>query len=134
MIRSRNVNPFSHSQNAFSLVDVILLDNLTIENEYIIAKLYKNGTVNSIILKENNKFISVVAQTTFDTKEWKKCIKKIKNLCTNQKIFDTICNATSVRQNEADLIAGRSDFMIVIGDRHSSNTNLILHWFRMQKI
>ena len=75
-----------------------------------------------IILKENNKLISVVAQTTFDTKEWKKCIKKIKNLCTNQKIFDTICNATSVRQTEADRIAEQSDFMIVIGDRHSSNT------------
>ncbi len=75
-----------------------------------------------IILKENNKTLSVVAQTTFDTKEWKKCIKKIKKLCTNQKIFDTICNATSVRQTEADLIAAESDFMVVIGDRHSSNT------------
>ncbi len=75
-----------------------------------------------IILKTNNKYPLVVAQTTFDTKEWKKCIKKIKKLCTNPKIFDTICNATSVRQNEADLIAGQSDFMVVIGDRHSSNT------------
>lgn len=76
----------------------------------------------NIILKKKNKNIKIVAQTTFDTKEWKKCIKKIKNLCTNAKIFDTICNATSVRQNEADLIAACSDFMIVIGDRHSSNT------------
>ncbi len=75
-----------------------------------------------IILNKNYKSVFVVAQTTFDTKEWKKCIKKIKNLCTNQKIFDTICNATSVRQNEADILAARSDFMVIIGDRHSSNT------------
>lgn len=75
-----------------------------------------------IILKRNNKSIKVIAQTTFDTKEWKKSVKKIKKLCTNPKIFDTICNATSVRQSEADLIAAQSDFMIVIGDRHSSNT------------
>lgn len=75
-----------------------------------------------IILKSNNKQLLIVAQTTFDTKEWKKCIKKIKKLCTNAKIFDTICNATSVRQTEADAIASSSDFMIVIGDRHSSNT------------
>ena len=60
--------------------------------------------------------------TTFDTKELKKSVKKIKKLCTNAKIFDTICNATSVRQSEADLIAAESDFMVVIGDRHSSNT------------
>ena len=73
-------------------------------------------------LKKNNKQVFVVAQTTFDTKEWKKCVKKIKKLCTNAKIFDTICNATSVRQTEADLLAAQSDFMVVIGDRHSSNT------------
>ena len=57
-----------------------------------------------------------------DTKELKKSVKKIKKLCTNAKIFDTICNATSVRQNEADSISANSDFMVVIGDRHSSNT------------
>ena len=74
------------------------------------------------ILKENNKLVKVVAQTTFDTKEWKKSVKKLKKLCTNSKIFDTICNATSVRQSEADCIAAQSDFMVVIGDRHSSNT------------
>ena len=74
------------------------------------------------ILKSNNKTVKMVAQTTFDTKELKKSVKKIKKLCTNAKIFDTICNATSVRQSEADLIAAESDFMVVIGDRHSSNT------------
>lgn len=78
--------------------------------------------IHSNILKTNNKQVFVVAQTTFDTKEWKKCVKKIKKLCTNAKIFDTICNATSVRQTEADLLAAQSDFMVVIGDRHSSNT------------
>lgn len=76
----------------------------------------------SIIPDWNNKNVLIVAQTTFDTQEWKKSIKKIKKLCTNAKIFDTICNATQVRQNEADAIAAQSDFMVVIGDRHSSNT------------
>lgn len=75
-----------------------------------------------LILNKNYNSLYIVAQTTFDTKEWKKCIKKIKNLCTNAKIFDTICNATSVRQRDADRLASVSDFMVVIGDRHSSNT------------
>ena len=74
------------------------------------------------ILNSNKKKIKMVAQTTFDTKELKKSVKKIKKVCTNAKIFDTICNATSVRQSEADLISAQSDFMVVIGDRHSSNT------------
>lgn len=88
----------------------------TFKNSEEIDEIYNN------ILRKNNKQVFVVAQTTFDTKEWKKCVKKIKKLCTNAKIFDTICNATSVRQTEADLLAAQSDFMVVIGDRHSSNT------------
>ena len=91
-------------------------DCYTFNNEGELDNLLTN------ILKENNKLVKVVAQTTFDTKEWKKSVKKIKKLCTNSKIFDTICNATSVRQSEADEIAAQSDFMVVIGDRHSSNT------------
>jgi 4-hydroxy-3-methylbut-2-enyl diphosphate reductase len=75
----------------------------------------------NIPIKKNNDVI-VVAQTTFSKKEWKKCLKTVKKVYTNAKIFDTICKATSERQKEADLISGNSDLMIVIGDRHSSNT------------
>lgn len=68
------------------------------------------------------KSIFAVAQTTFNVQSWETCKEFLKNQCTNAKIFDTICNATSVRQTEADLLAAQSDFMVVIGDRHSSNT------------
>ena len=76
-----------------------------------------------IIPIENNNGIAVVAQTTFNKKIWKKCLKNIKKLYTNAKIFDTICNATSKRQAEAHTLSMESDCMIVIGDRSSSNTN-----------
>lgn len=75
-----------------------------------------------IIPLSNNDEVYVVAQTTFSKKEWKKCLKTVKKVYTNSKIFDTICKATSERQEEADRIAAESDLMIVIGDRHSSNT------------
>lgn len=76
-------------------------------------------------LKE--KSVCAVAQTTFDISEWKKSLKKLQKLCTNAKFFDTICNATSVRQSEAEILASQSDFMLVIGGRHSSNTNKLFH-------
>ena len=76
-----------------------------------------------IIPTENNNGISVVAQTTFNEKTWKKSLEIIKKLYTNAKIFDTICNATSKRQTEAHTLSAQSDCMIVIGDRSSSNTN-----------
>ncbi len=79
------------------------------------------------MIKENNSFsendtFSLVSQTTFDTKEFKKCEKFAKILYTNLKIFDTICNATALRQEEAIALAKENDMMIVIGGRNSSNT------------
>jgi ribosomal protein S1 len=64
----------------------------------------------------------VVAQTTFKKKIWENCKKILKKHYTNAKIFDTICDATAERQNEATALAGECDFMVVIGGRHSSNT------------
>ena len=70
----------------------------------------------------SEKEILVVAQTTFSTKEWNLCEKKIKKLYTNANIFDTICCATQERQQEAYELSLRSDAMIIIGGRQSSNT------------
>lgn len=69
-----------------------------------------------------NISICVVAQTTYDVKEWKNCLKLLKKVYTNAKIFDTICSATSIRQSEAEELASISDIMVVIGGRQSSNT------------
>lgn len=87
---------------------------------------YKNNSeledLLSKIPSENYNTAIFVAQTTFSEKEWKKCIKTIKKVCTNPEIFDTICSATHSRQAEAENLAAESDLMIVIGDRKSSNT------------
>lgn len=74
------------------------------------------------MVKMSKKSWVMVAQTTFNAKEWKKCVETAKKLCTNAKIFDTICKATLTRQSEAAQLAAESDVMIVIGGKHSSNT------------
>jgi 4-hydroxy-3-methylbut-2-enyl diphosphate reductase len=66
--------------------------------------------------------ISVVAQTTFQLSEWEKCLKILKRVYTNARIFDTICNATAARQKEAAQLAQKSDAMLVLGGKQSSNT------------
>ena len=73
---------------------------------------------------EKNRSLPLVAvaQTTCIRSLWETSSKILKKECTNAKLFDTICNATQVRQTEASQIAAESDFMVVIGDRHSSNT------------
>ena len=62
------------------------------------------------------------AQTTGNLLQFQQIKKFLKKLYTNAKIFDTICNVTENRQQEAIEIAKRSDAMIVIGGRDSSNT------------
>ncbi len=66
--------------------------------------------------------IKMLSQTTFNVSEWEKCCSKLKKVYTNAKIFDTICKATSLRQQEAAMLADDSDIAVVIGDRRSSNT------------
>ena len=68
------------------------------------------------------KCISIAAQTTQNLGEWRKSINFIKKVYTNASIFDTICNVTQLRQEEAARLAGQSDVMIVIGSRDSSNS------------
>lgn len=86
------------------------------KNDEELQKILQNDYI------DKNKKIICVSQTTFSLEEWKKCEKIIKKVCTNCEIFDTICNATADRQNEAYEISKKSDAMIVIGGRHSSNT------------
>jgi len=78
------------------------------------------------LLSENANFakkeVIFVSQTTFNAKIWDLMQKKLKKVCTNAKNFDTICNATAMRQSEADKLSRESDAVIVVGGRHSSNT------------
>ncbi len=70
----------------------------------------------------SEKDMAVFAQTTFKKNLWEKFLNIIKKVCTNALIFDTICNATTKRQEEAEKLAKCSDVMIVIGGKESSNT------------
>lgn len=68
--------------------------------------------------------VLVMFQTTFDIEKYK---KSLQNLLTDNvktlEIFDTICYTTVDRQNYAHFVAQQSDLVVVVGDRHSSNTN-----------
>ena len=74
------------------------------------------------LIKIGNKTPIICSQTTQNLKEFKNIKKFFQKLYTNSIFFDTICSVTENRQNEAASIAKKSDAMIVIGGRNSSNT------------
>lgn len=71
---------------------------------------------------DNDTDLSIVAQTTFNHNNFNKIVDIFKEKGYNTTIYNTICNATAVRQKEAREIAAQVDAMIVIGGRNSSNT------------
>ncbi len=77
--------------------------------------------IDKLCIPENEK-ICVVSQTTFNYNKFKELVEIISKKSYDVSVLNTICNATKERQTEAQHIAEVVDAMIVIGDKHSSNT------------
>ena len=77
--------------------------------------------IEKIDLKRNKK-ISIVSQTTFNYNKFNNLVEIIRKKGYDIIVLNTICNATNERQTEAKEIASKVDAMIVIGGKHSSNT------------
>ena len=71
---------------------------------------------------EKGEKVCVVSQTTFNYNKFKDLVEIISEKSYDIHVLNTICNATKERQIEAKSIAEKVDAMIVIGDKHSSNT------------
>ena len=68
------------------------------------------------------KKLCIVSQTTFNYNKFQELVEIISKKRYDIIVLNTICNATEERQQEARKIAKDVDAMIVIGGRHSSNT------------
>ena len=71
---------------------------------------------------DKSKNARVVSQTTFNYKKFQDIVDIFSKKSYDIDVMNTICNATEERQTEAGTIARQSDAMLVIGGKHSSNT------------
>lgn len=70
----------------------------------------------------HGKKVCIVSQTTFNHNKFKYLVEIIEKKGYDINVVNTICNATHERQAEAKEISSKVEAMIVIGGRHSSNT------------
>jgi 4-hydroxy-3-methylbut-2-enyl diphosphate reductase len=73
----------------------------------------------NIKLKEH---IATVAQTTRKVNDYLKIVNYLIRKYKEVRVFNTICNATFENQDAVRELAKKSDIMIIIGGKNSSNT------------
>jgi len=92
-----------------------------VENEEDIETALQN-----LYLSEINKLV-ILSQTTFSLEKFNKMVELVSNHLENKdielEIKKTICDATRLRQEETKELSSKVDMMIIIGGKHSSNTN-----------
>lgn len=115
-----------YSDNGYKIIivgntnhpEVIGIKGWSSQETYIIENV---DNIDEIKFKSNDKYC-LVAQTTYNYVKYKEIVYKLQNYGIHVIINETICSATEERQKEAEEIARIVDKMIVIGGKHSSNT------------
>lgn len=74
-----------------------------------------------------DKSYVVVSQTTMNEENFEKIIEYLESLNLELDIKNTICSATRVRQQSARELSYKVDVMVVIGGKHSSNTQKLVN-------
>ena len=78
--------------------------------------------VEGVALLPQLENVFVVAQTTQNEEIYLDVVKALKNRYHDLRVFDTICNATHLRQLEVRSFAGQVEAVVVVGGYHSGNT------------
>jgi 4-hydroxy-3-methylbut-2-enyl diphosphate reductase len=73
-------------------------------------------------LKDLPRKVCVVSQTTEKQQNWESVLECIVSRCKEIIAFNTICNATEVRQKAVEELSKAVDAMIILGGYNSSNT------------
>lgn len=112
-----------NKSHAETIATISYCDNNSyiIENEEDIEIALKNLYQSKI-----NKLV-ILSQTTFSLDKFSKIVdlvsKEIEDKNIELEVKKTICDATRLRQEETKELSSKVDMMIIIGGRHSSNTN-----------
>lgn len=104
------------------------------KGEYVAVKTLEE--LKRVLRADPRRSFTMVAQTTFNMETWLSMKSYVESFRPSEvgntdeegipvaavRVRDTICHSTSDRQREVEEMAKECDFIVVIGDKHSSNT------------
>lgn len=73
-----------------------------------------------------DKIYAVVVQTTYRQSKLDKILEILQKRGIQIEIYNTICSATEIRQNETEQLSKEVEKMVVIGGKNSSNTQKLV--------
>lgn len=103
--------------------EVIATESFCGENYKIIEKTEEIDSAIENFFQSKKKNLLVLAQTTYSLDKFNKIVEEIKLKVPCVEIKNTICSATRDRQEEIVSLANKVNEMIIVGGKHSSNTN-----------
>jgi (E)-4-hydroxy-3-methyl-but-2-enyl pyrophosphate reductase len=97
------------------------------EVKSVLSYLDNDGIVlqNSSSIEANK--IGVVSQTTQDQVTYVSIVQALVGKADELRAFNTICDSTRMRKDEAVALADSVDVMLVVGGRNSANTTKLFH-------
>lgn len=101
---------------------VIVGDKNHPEVKSVLSYLDNDGIVLQQPASIKEKRIGVVSQTTQDKETFFNIVRGLIEGVEELRVYNTICESTEVRQDEAAMLASKVDIMLIVGGRNSSNT------------
>ena len=92
------------------------------EVKSVLSYLGNDGMVLQNPFSIEAKKIGVVSQTTLDRETFWEVVRSLMESTKELRIYNTICESTNVRRQEATALAGQVGAMLIVGGRNSSNT------------
>ncbi len=99
--------------------EIVALTSYIQNEHYIVNDDY------SLIPQHKFAKLAVICQTTQNAQNLENLIQYLLPRSSELRVFNTICNATNVRQDSSVNLAKNSSVMIVIGGKNSSNTKML---------
>ncbi len=101
---------------------VIVGDERHPEVKSVLSYLGNDGMVLQNPFSVDAKKIGVVSQTTLDRETLWEVVRSLMESSKELRVYNTICESTNVRREEATALAGQVDVMLIVGGKNSSNT------------